>query len=140
MNTGNFTFTMIKPDAVKNGYVGKILDAFIEGGFTIRAMKYTQLTKAEAKQFYLVHKDRPFYDDLTDFMSSEPIVAAVLEKENAVVDFRKLIGATNPEEAEEGTIRKRFAESMQNNAVHGSDSDENAVIEAGFFFSQRDWV
>jgi nucleoside-diphosphate kinase len=140
MNTGNFTFTMIKPDAVKNGYVGKILDAFIEGGFTIRAMKYTQLTKAEAKQFYLVHKDRPFYDDLTDFMSSGPIVAAVLEKENAVVDFRKLIGATNPEEAEEGTIRKRFAESMQNNAVHGSDSDENAVIEAGFFFSQRDWV
>jgi nucleoside-diphosphate kinase len=140
MNTGNFTFTMIKPDAVKNGYVGKILDAFIEGGFTIRAMKYTQLTKAEAKQFYLVHKDRPFYDDLTDFMSSGPIVAAVLEKENAVVDFRKLIGATNPEEAEEGTIRNRFAESMQNNAVHGSDSDENAVIEAGFFFSQRDWV
>ena len=140
MNTGNFTFTMIKPDAVKNGYVGKILDAFIEGGFTIRAMKYTQLTKAEAKQFYLMHKDRPFYDDLTDFMSSGPIVAAVLEKENAVVDFRKLIGATNPEEAEEGTIRKRFAESMQNNAVHGSDSDENAVIEAGFFFSQRDWV
>jgi nucleoside-diphosphate kinase len=140
MNTGNFTFTMIKPDAVKNGYVGKILDAFIEGGFTIRAMKYTQLTKAEAKQFYLVHKDRPFYDDLTDFMSSGSIVAAVLEKENAVVDFRKLIGATNPEEAEEGTIRNRFAESMQNNAVHGSDSDENAVIEAGFFFSQRDWV
>ena len=138
MSTGNFTFTMIKPDAVKNGYVGKILDAFIEGGFTIRAMRYTQLTKAEAKQFYLVHKDRPFYDDLTDFMSSGPIVAAVLEKENAVVDFRKLIGATNPEEAEEGTIRKRFAESMQNNAVHGSDSDENAYIESGFFFSQME--
>jgi len=140
MKPGHFTFTMIKPDAVKNNYIGKILDAFIEGGFIIKAMKYTRLTKEEAKQFYLVHKDKPFYEDLTDFMSSGPIVAAVLEKENAVADFRKLIGATNPEEAKEGTIRKRFAESMQNNAVHGSDSDENAAIEASFFFSQREWL
>ncbi|MCD6365973.1 MAG: nucleoside-diphosphate kinase [Bacteroidales bacterium] len=137
---GNITLTMVKPDAVSKNYTGKIIDMFLQAGFRIKAMKKLHLTKQQAQQFYLVHKDRPFYDDLTEFMSSGPIVAAVLEKENAVVDFRKLIGATNPAEAEEGTIRKLFAESMQNNAVHGSDSDENARIEAGFFFSELERV
>ena len=129
------TFTMIKPDAVANGYIGDILAAITKGGFKIAAMKYTQISKKQAEVFYEVHKGRPFYDDLTDFMSSGPIVAAILEKENAVADFRKLIGATNPVEAEEGTIRKQFAESMSRNAVHGSDSDENASIEGAFHFS-----
>ncbi|MRT93999.1 nucleoside-diphosphate kinase [Ancylomarina sp. 16SWW S1-10-2] len=129
------TFTMIKPDAVANGYIGNILAAITKGGFKIAAMKYTQITKKQAEVFYEVHKDKPFYGDLTDFMSSGPIVAAILEKENAVADFRKLIGATNPVEAEEGTIRKQFAESMSRNAVHGSDSDENACIEGAFHFS-----
>lgn len=137
---GDITLTMVKPDAVSKNYTGKIIDMILQGGFKIKAMKLVHMTKQQAQQFYLVHKDRPFYDDLTDFMSSGPVVAAVLEKENAVADFRKLIGATNPAEAEEGTVRKLFAESMQNNAVHGSDSDENARIEAGFFFSELERV
>ena len=137
---GNITLTMVKPDAVSKNYTGKIIDMILQGGFKIKAMKLLQMTKQQAQQFYLVHKDRPFYDDLTDFMSSGPIVAAILEKENAVADFRKLIGATNPAEAEEGTIRKQFAESIQNNAVHGSDSDENAKIEAAFFFSELERI
>ena len=137
---GDITLTMVKPDAVSKNYTGKIIDMILQGGFKIKAMKLVHMTKQQAQQFYLVHKDRPFYDDLTDFMSSGPVVAAVLEKENAVADFRELIGATNPAEAEEGTVRKLFAESMQNNAVHGSDSDENARIEAGFFFSELERV
>jgi len=129
------TFTMIKPDAVANGYIGDILAVITKGGFRIAAMKYTHISKAQAEVFYEVHKERPFYGELTEFMSSGPIVAAILEKENAVADFRKLIGATNPADAEEGTIRKQFAESMSKNAVHGSDSDENACIEGAFHFS-----
>lgn len=132
----NRTFTMIKPDAVKNGYTGAILNDIIEDGFKIVAMKYIRLTKENAGAFYLVHKERPFYNDLVDFMSSGPIVAAILEKENAVEDYRKLIGATNPQEAAEGTIRQKYAKSIEANAVHGADSDENAKIEGSFFFSQ----
>ena len=131
----NRTFTMIKPDAVKNNYIGAILDKINGAGFTIKAMKYTQLTEETAGQFYEVHKERPFYGELVEFMSSGPIVAAILEKDNAVDDFRTLIGATNPADAAEGTIRKLYAESIGANAVHGSDSDENASIEGGFFFS-----
>lgn len=131
----NRTFTMIKPDAVKNNYIGAILDKINGGGFKIIAMKYTKLSKEAAGQFYAVHKERPFYGELVDFMSSGPIVAAILEKDNAVEDFRTLIGATNPEEAAEGTIRKLYAQSIGENAVHGSDSDENAQIEGDFFFS-----
>ncbi len=134
--SGNITFTMIKPKAVENGHIGNILSKIIEGGFTIKAMKYLRLTKEQAMEFYAVHKERPFYNDLTEFMSSGPIVAAVVEKENAVEDYRKLIGATNPADAAEGTIRKLYATSIEANAVHGSDSDENAQIEAGFFFSK----
>lgn len=133
---GNITLTMIKPDAVENGYIGKILDKILEAGFEIVAMKYTRLTRVDAARFYLVHKDRPFYNDLIAYMSSGPIVAAILKKDNAVEDFRKLIGATDPVDAEEGTIRKLYAESIERNAVHGSDSDENAVIESDFFFSK----
>ena len=129
------TFTMIKPDAVANGYIGDILAAITKAGFRIAAMKYTHINKEQVEAFYEVHRERPFYGELTDFMSSGPIVAAILEKENAVADFRKLIGATNPAEAEKGTIRKQFAESMSKNAVHGSDSDENACIEGAFHFS-----
>ena len=131
----NQTFTMIKPDAVKNNHIGPILAMMTEAGFVIKAMKYTQLTKAQAEAFYEVHKERPFYGELVDFMCSGPIVAAILEKENAVADFRTLIGATNPAEAAEGTIRKNFATSLGENAVHGSDSDENAKIEGDFHFS-----
>jgi Nucleoside diphosphate kinase len=131
---------MIKPDAVAAGHIGAILAKINEAGFRIAAMKYTQITKEQAKKFYEVHKDRPFYDELTDFMSSGPIVAAILEKEDAVAAFRKLIGATNPAEAEEGTIRKEFAESMSKNAVHGSDSDENACIEGAFYFSATEVI
>lgn len=134
------TFTMIKPDAVSAGHIGAILAKINEAGFRIAAMKYTQISKEQAKKFYEVHKDRPFYDELTDFMSSGPIVAAILEKEDAVAAFRKLIGATNPAEAEEGTIRKEFAESMSKNAVHGSDSDENACIEGAFYFSATEVI
>lgn len=131
----NKTFTMIKPDAVANGHIGAILDHIIKGGFKITAMKYTLLSEQKAGQFYEVHKERPFYKDLVSFMSSGPIVAAILEKDNAVEDFRKLIGATDPAKAEKGTIRSLFAQSIQANAVHGSDSDENAAIEGSFFFS-----
>ena len=127
---------MIKPDATKKGHTGAILDQIIKAGFTIKAMQWTQMTETQAGLFYDVHRERPFYGELVEFMSSGPIVAAILEKENAVADFRKLIGATNPAQAEEGTIRKNFAASVGENAVHGSDSDENAAIEADFFFSK----
>lgn len=126
---------MLKPDAVSNNYTGAILDHIIKGGFKIIAMKYTRLTPETAGQFYAVHKERPFYKDLVSYMSSGPIVAAILEKDNAVESFRKLIGATDPTKAEEGTIRKLYAKSIEANAVHGSDSDENAAIEGSFFFS-----
>jgi nucleoside-diphosphate kinase len=131
----NKTFTMIKPDATSKGYTGAILDQIIKAGFSVKAMKWIHLSPAQAGTFYEVHKERPFYQELVDFMSSGPIVAAILEKENAVADFRTLIGATNPAQAEEGTIRKKFAASIGENAVHGSDSDENAAIEGNFFFS-----
>jgi nucleoside-diphosphate kinase len=131
----NRTFTMIKPDAVEKNYIGPILAKINEAGFRIVAMKYTRLSKEEAGKFYEVHKERGFYGELVEYMSNGPIVAAILEKENAVADFRTLIGATNPAEAAPGTIRKLFAESIAANAVHGSDSDENAAIEGNFFFS-----
>ena len=127
---------MIKPDATQKGYTGAILDQIIKAGFSIKAMKWTRLTKEQAGLFYDIHRERPFFGELVDFMSSGPIVAAVLEKENVVADFRTLIGATNPAQAAEGTIRKLFAASVGENAVHGSDSDENAIIEADFFFSK----
>jgi len=126
---------MIKPDVTSKGYTGAILDQIIKAGFSVKAMKWTKLTVEQAGQFYEVHKERPFYGELVAFMSSGPIVAAILEKDNAVADFRKLIGATNPAQAEEGTIRKNFAASVGENAVHGSDSDENAQIEGNFFFA-----
>ena len=132
----NRTFSMLKPDAVGNNYIGPILAKINEAGFRIVAMKYTRLTPERAGEFYAVHKERPFYKDLVNYMSSGPIVAAILEKENAVEDFRKLIGATDPAKAEKGTIRNLFAKSIEANAVHGSDSDENAEREANFFFSQ----
>ncbi len=132
----NQTFTMIKPDAVKANNIGPILAMINEAGFKIIAMKMVKLSKEKAGEFYAVHAERPFYGELTDFMSSGEIVAAVLQKDNAVADFRKLIGATNPAEAEEGTIRKKYATSVGENAVHGSDSDENALIESDFFFSK----
>ncbi|KAB2916805.1 MAG: nucleoside-diphosphate kinase [Bacteroidetes bacterium] len=132
----NQTFTMIKPDGVKNGHIGNILNKITEAGFAIKAMKYTYLTPERAGQFYEVHKERSFYKELVDFMSSGPIVAAILEKDNAVEDFRKLIGATDPQKAEPGTIRNLYAKSIDANAIHGSDSDENAAIEGNFFFSQ----
>ncbi|MDP1844352.1 MAG: nucleoside-diphosphate kinase [Sediminibacterium sp.] len=132
----NQTFTMIKPDATGKGYTGAILDQMIKAGFTVKAMKWLQLTEEQAGLFYNIHRERPFFQELVSFMISGPIVAAVLEKENAVADFRTLIGATNPAQAAEGTIRKNFAASIGENAVHGSDSDENAVIEADFFFSK----
>ena len=132
----NRTFTMLKPDAVANGYIGGILKMINEAGFRIVAMKYTQLTKDAAGKFYEVHKERPFYGELVDYMSSGPIVAAILEKNNAVADFRTLIGATDPSKADEGTIRKIYAKSIAANAVHGSDSDENAQIEGDFYFSK----
>lgn len=134
----NKTFTMIKPDAVASNHIGGILAKINEAGFKITAMKYTRLTPEMAGKFYEVHKERPFYGELVEFMSSGPIVAAILEKENAVADFRTLIGATNPAEAAEGTIRKMYAKSVGENAVHGSDSDENAAIEGSFFFSQTE--
>tara|TARA_R110001592_G_scaffold43005_3_gene139592 strand:+ start:7002 stop:7421 length:420 start_codon:yes stop_codon:yes gene_type:complete len=133
----NRTFTMIKPDAVANGHIGAILAMINNAGFRIVAMELTQLSKHDAQEFYAVHKERPFYGELVDYMTSGPIVAAILEKDNAVADFRKLIGATNPAEAEEGTIRKLYAESIAANAVHGSDSDENAAIEGSFYFAER---
>lgn len=135
MTVTNQTFTMIKPDAVRNGHIGNILQMINAAGFRIVAMKYLHISTAQAEQFYAVHKERPFFGELTQFMSSGSIVAAILEKDNAVADFRKLIGATNPADAEEGTIRKKYATSLGENAVHGSDSDENAKIEGDFFFS-----
>ncbi len=134
----NRTFTMLKPDAVRDGHIGAILEQITASGFRIVAMKLTQLTTNDAKAFYAVHSERPFYGELVEYMTSGPIVAAILEKENAVEDFRTLIGATNPEEAAEGTIRKKYAKSIGENAVHGSDSDENAAIEGAFHFSGRE--
>lgn len=131
----NRTFTMIKPDAVANGHIGAIINDITTAGFKIVALKYTKLTEETAGALYEVHKERPFYKDLVSFMSSGPIVAAILEKDNAVEDFRKLIGATDPSKAEAGTIRQKYAKSIDANAVHGSDSDENAEIEGNFFFT-----
>jgi nucleoside-diphosphate kinase len=136
--TGNTTFTMIKPDAFAAGSTGLILNKIIENGFKIKALRLTSLSKEKAEAFYAVHSERPFFNSLVEFMSSGPIVAAILEKENAVENFRKLIGATNPADAAEGTIRKLYATSIQFNAVHGSDSDENALVEGNFFFNQFD--
>jgi len=135
---GKRTFTMIKPDAVAAGNIGNILAMINKKGFKIVAMKYTRLTKDQAGQFYAVHKKRPFYRELVKFMSSGPIVAAILEKDNAVEDFRKLIGATNPKEAKKGTIRAKYASNVGENAVHGSDSDENAEIEGDFHFARTE--
>ena len=131
----NRTFTMIKPDAMKSGHAGAILDRIIKEGYKIVALKMTKLSAEKAGEFYAIHKQRPFYGELVEFMSSGPIIAAILEKENAVASFRTLIGATNPAQAAEGTIRKLYAASVGENAVHGSDSDENAAIEGNFFFS-----
>jgi len=131
----NRTFTMIKPDAVTNGHVGAILDDITKGGFKIIALKYTKLSPEMAGEFYAVHKERGFYGELVNFMSSGPIVAAILEKDNAIEDFRKLIGATDPSKADPGTIRNKYAKSIDANAVHGSDSDENAQIEGCFYFT-----
>lgn len=132
---GNRTFTMIKPDAVAAGNAGAILDMIIKGGFKIVAMKYTKLTPELAKKFYAIHCERPFFNDLVKFMTEGPIVAAILEKDNAVESFRTFIGSTNPEQAAAGTVRKLYATDIERNAVHGSDSDENAQIEGNFFFS-----
>ncbi|MEJ7738963.1 MAG: nucleoside-diphosphate kinase [Chitinophagaceae bacterium] len=136
----NRTFTMIKPDAFSKGHSGAILDLIIKAGFKIISLKTVELSEGKAGEFYAIHKERPFYSELVKFMSSGPIIAAILEKENAVADFRKLIGATDPSKAEEGTIRKLFASSVGENAVHGSDSDENAAIEGNFFFSMLERV
>ena len=136
----NRTFTMLKPDALENGHTGKIIDMIIQAGFSIKAMKLTQLTTEQAEKFYEVHAERPFYGELVEYMTSGPIVAAILEKENAVADFRTLIGATDPTEAAEGTIRKYYAESKGRNAVHGSDSDENAEIEGKFHFAANEII
>jgi nucleoside-diphosphate kinase len=137
---GNTTLTMIKPEAVGKKHIGPILSMINEAGFKITAMKMTKLSTRQAEEFYAVHRGKPFYDSLVEFMSSGPIVAAILEKENAVEDFRTLIGATNPENAEEGTIRRLYAESIQMNAVHGSDGDENARIESDFFFARSERI
>jgi len=136
--SGNITFTMIKPDAVENGHIGAILEKINKAGFKIIAMKMTQLSKRDAEKFYAVHKERPFFGELVAFMTRGPIVAAVLQKENAVEDFRSFIGSTNPAEAAPGTIRNLYATSIGENAVHGSDSDENALIEAAFHFAGRE--
>ncbi len=136
--SGNITFTMIKPDAVENGHIGAILEKINKAGFRIKAMKMTQLSKRDAELFYSIHKERPFFGELVEFMTRGPIVAAVLEKENAVEDFRSFIGATNPTEAAPGTIRNLYATSIGENAIHGSDSDENAIIEAAFHFAGRE--
>ena len=132
---GNITLTMIKPDAVADGHSGKIIDLIIQSGYKIQALKLSRLSKEKAEEFYAIHKERGFFNDLIKFMTEGPIIAAILEKDNAVEDFRKLIGATNPANAAEGTIRKLYAKDIERNAVHGSDSDENAAIEASFHFS-----
>ena len=136
--SGIRTFTMLKPDAVEKGHDGAILEQIASAGFRIVAMKLTQMTQTDAETFYAVHKERPFFGELVEYMTRGPIVAAILEKENAVEDFRTLIGATNPEDAAEGTIRKLYAASIGENAVHGSDSDENAQIEGAFHFAGRE--
>ena len=136
--TTNKTFTMLKPDSVEKGNIGAILEKINSAGFRIVAMKLTQMTKRDAKTFYDIHRERPFYNDLVQYMTRGPVVAAILEKDNAVEDFRALIGATNPAEAADGTIRKLFATSISENAVHGSDSNENAAIESAFHFSGRE--
>jgi nucleoside-diphosphate kinase len=136
----NRTFTMIKPDAYSKGHSGAILDQIIRSGFRIVALKLTKLSSDKAGEFYAIHRERPFYGELVDFMSSGPIIAAILEKPNAVSDFRKLIGATDPAKADAGTIRKLYAASVGENAIHGSDSDENAKIESDFFFSELERV
>ena len=132
----NITFTMLKPDSIRNGNMGAILDKIVKSGFKIKAMKFTKMTDEKAIKFYSIHSERPFFKDLVGYMTSGPIVAAILEKDNAVNDFRELIGSTNPKEAKEGTIRNMFAKSISENAIHGSDSDENAKIECEFHFSQ----
>ena len=137
---GNRTFTMIKPDAVESNNIGNITQMISDAGFSIKAMKLTKLSKIQAQKFYAVHKERPFYDELVEYMTSGPIIAAILEKENAVTDFRNLIGSTDPIEAEDGTIRKKYAESKGRNAIHGSDSDENAIIESEFHFQPSEIV
>lgn len=137
---GNLTFTMIKPEAFEAGHAGKIIDKILQGGFRLKAVKIVRLSKEQAGAFYDVHRERPFFNSLVEFMTSGPVLAAALEKENAVADFRKLIGATNPADAVEGTIRKAFGTSLEKNAVHGSDGDENAIIEANFFFSALDRI
>ena len=131
----NITFTMLKPDSIRNGNTGAILDKIVKSGFKIKAMKFTKMTDEKASKFYAIHSERPFFKDLVGYMTSGPIVAAILEKDNAVNDFRELIGSTNPEEAKEGTIRNMFAKSISENAIHGSDIDENAKIECEFHFS-----
>lgn len=136
--TGNRTLAIIKPDAVERNNIGAILHKIQESGFRIVALKLTKMNNSDAGRFYAVHKAQPFYNSLVKFMSSGAIVPAIIEKENAVIDFRKLIGATNPANAEEGTIRKLFAENVERNAVHGSDSDENAIIEGNFFFGETE--
>ncbi len=137
---GNKTYAMIKPDAIRNGHLGKILDCTISAGFKILGAKLIRMTKAQAEGFYAIHKERPFFNELTTFMSSGQTMVLALQKENAVSAWRATIGATNPEEAEEGTIRKEFATSLSDNAVHGADSDENAKIEIGFFFTDSELI
>ena len=134
----NRTFTMLKPDAVEKGHIGAILEKITASGFRIVAMKLTQMTKADAEAFYAIHEEKPFFNDLVAYMTRGPIVAAILEKDNAVEDFRTLIGATNPAEAAEGTIRNMYAETISENAIHGSDSDDNAAIEGAFHFAGRE--
>ena len=134
----NITFTMLKPDTIRNKNTGAIIDKIIKAGFVIKAMKFTRMSNDQASNFYAIHKERPFFNDLIEYMTSGPIVAAILEKDNAVNDFRTLIGSTNPEEAAEGTIRKLFAKSISENAIHGSDSNENAKIECDFHFSENE--
>jgi nucleoside-diphosphate kinase len=136
--SGNRTFTMIKPDAVANGHIGGILDQICGAGFRIAALQMTRLSRKQAEDFYAIHRERPFFGELVEYMISGPIVAAILEKTNAVEDFRTLIGATDPAKAAEGTIRRKYAQSIAANAIHGSDSDENAAIEGAFFFARRD--
>ena len=134
----NHTFTMIKPDAMENGYAGDILSMILKSGFRISALKLIHLTNRQAEIFYNIHRKKPFFDELVTFMTRSPIIVAVLKKNNAVEDFRKLIGSTNPEDAEKGTVRKLFATSMGENAIHGSDSEDNAHIESSFFFNKNE--
>ena len=136
----DITFAIIKPDAVKNNYTGQIYDRILKAGFTILAAKLKRMSKSEANEFYSIHSDKPFYDELTDFMSSGNSMVLALKKDNAVLEWRRTIGATNPDEADEGTIRKDFASSLSENAVHGSDSDENAIKEINFFFSGTELI